>query len=148
VMVEALGELTETTKASTQRRIKSACEPLVESLLLADEIALTEPLRGTSGFAEAFAQRGPRDAQGRSLYQLDLTKRMFRYPCSFLIYSAAFDALPPEMLACVYRQLWDVLNGQNTSPRFVRLSANDRQAIKEILLATKKDLPSYWRSRD
>ncbi len=146
VMIEALGELTETTAASTQRRIKSACEPLVEALLLADEATLTEPLRGTSGFAEAFSQRGPRDAQGRSLYQLDLTRRMFRYPCSFLIYSAAFDALPPEILACVYRQSWDVLNGQNTSLRFARLSASDRQAIKEILLATKKDLPGYWRT--
>ncbi len=146
VMIEALGELTETTAASTKRRIKSACEPLVEALLLADETVLTEPLRGTSGFAEAFAQRGPRDTQGRSLYQLDLTKRMFRYPCSFLIYSAAFDALPPEMLACVYRQLWDVLNGQNASPRFARLSANDRLAIKEILLATKKGLPGYWQT--
>jgi hypothetical protein len=146
VMIEALGELTPTTVASTQRRIKSACEPLVESLLLADEIALAEPLRGTSGFADAFSQRGPRDRQGRSLYQLDLTRRLLRHPCSFLIYSAAFEALPPEMLACVYRQLWDVLTGQNRAPRFARLSAHDRQAIKEILLDTKKDLPDYWRN--
>lgn len=144
VMVEALGELTETTAASTQRRIKSACEPLVEALLLADEARLTEPLRGASGFAESFARLGPFDGQGRSLRQLELTRRMFRYPCSFLIYSAAFDALPTEMLSCVYRQMWEVLNGKDASPRFAHLSAADRQAIKEILLATKKGLPSYW----
>jgi hypothetical protein len=144
VMVEALGELTTTTAASTQRRIKSACEPLVEALLLSGETELTEPLRGKAGFAESFAKLGPFDGQGRSLRQLDMTKRMFRYPCSFLIYSAAFDALPPEMLDCVYRQLWEVLSGKDTSPRFAHLSAADRQAIKEILLATKKSLPSYW----
>ena len=37
--------------------------------------------------------RGPRDRRGRSLYQLDLDRRLLKYPCSYLIYSPAFDAL-------------------------------------------------------
>ena len=144
VMIEALGELTETTAASTQRRLKSACDPLVEALLFVGEAPLTEPVRGTSGFAERFAERGPRDAQGRSLRQFDLTRRLMRYSCSFLIYSDAFDALPSETLTYVYQQMWDILNAKEPPARFAHLSATERLAIKEILQATKTSLPSYW----
>lgn len=144
-MVEALGELTPETAASTARRIKSACEPLLEYLLFTDEAALTAPVKGTSGFAEMFAKQGPFDARGRSLRQFDLERRLFRYPCSYLIYSEAFDGLPAEARDYIYRRLWDVLNGKDASASFAQLSAADRQAVREILLATKKGLPDYWR---
>ncbi|MDQ3010503.1 MAG: hypothetical protein M3X11_07350 [Acidobacteriota bacterium] len=144
-MTQALGELSPDTAASTERRIRSASEPLLEALLFADETILIAPIRGTSGFAESFARRGPFDSQGRSLRQFDLQKRMFRYPCSFLIYSEAFDNLPSEAREYLYRRLWDVLNGKDTSPAFARLNAEDRKAIREILLATKPNLPKYWR---
>src|SRR5439155_19632047 len=67
------------------------------------------PVQGTSAFAMEFAAAGPRDKIGRSLRDLDLNRRMFRYPCSFLIYSEAFDALPKPALDYFYRRLWDVL---------------------------------------
>ena len=69
---------------------------------------------------------------------------MFRYPCSFLIYSNAFDSLPSVAKDRVYRRLWEVLTGQDTSPRFAYLSEADRRAILDILLATKAGLPDYW----
>ncbi|MEP7340889.1 MAG: hypothetical protein ABI977_24370 [Acidobacteriota bacterium] len=144
-MTQALGELSPDTAASTERRIRSATEPLLEGILFAEETVLTAPVTGTSGFAESFAKRGPFDAQGRSLRHFDLQKRMFRYPCSFLIYSESFDKLPPETLDYLYRRLWEVLNGKDISPTFARLSAEDRKAIREILLATKPGLPKYWR---
>ena len=43
-------------------------------------------VRGTSGFAERFSAGEPRDRRGRSLYQLDLNRRLMKYPCSYLIY--------------------------------------------------------------
>ena len=46
----------------------------------------------------------------------------------------------------VYRRLYDVLTGKDTSAEFNRLSAADRRAIFEILLDTKPSLPSYWRA--
>jgi hypothetical protein len=144
-MTQVLGELSADTAASTERRIRSASEPLLEALLFADETDLTAPVQGTSGFAESFARRGPFDTKGRSLRQFDLQTRMFRYPCSFLIYSEAFDNLPPETLDYIYRRLWDVLNGKDGSSAFARLSVEDRKAIREILLATKLGLPKYWR---
>ena len=69
-----------------------------------------------------------------------------RYPCSYLIYSEPFDALPPEAKALVYKRLWDVLSGRETDDRYSRLTSVLRQEILEILRATKRDLPSYFLS--
>jgi len=88
---------------------------------------------------------GPRDGKGRSLRDLDLERRLFRYPCSYLIYSPAFDALPGEVKEHIYRRLWEVLTGRDTGKEFSRLSADDRKNIWEILTATKPGLPDYWR---
>jgi hypothetical protein len=55
-------------------------------------------------------------------------------------------SLPAAIKDYVWRRLWYVLRGRDTSREFEHLSAADRQAILEILLATKKDLPDYWRT--
>lgn len=130
---------------STLGRIKSAGEPVVKYLLFADETQLTDPIKGTSGFAEEFARRGPRDRSGRSLRDLDLKRRLFVYPCSYLIYSEAFDALPAVVKDYVLRRLYDVLTGKDASKEFAHLSARDRRNILEILQRTKANLPDYWR---
>lgn len=79
---------------STTSRIKSAGEPLVKYLLFSDEATLTAPIRGTSSFAADFARRGPRDGRGRSLRDFDLQRRLFQYPCSYLIYSPYSENRP------------------------------------------------------
>lgn len=116
----------------------------VEYLLFAGEAKL-EPVRGTSGFAERFAKLGPRDDRGRSLRELELDGRLMRYPLSYLIYSSAFDGLPSEAREALYRRLWEVLSGAVTGERYSHLTAADRAAIVEILLATKPGLPAYFR---
>lgn len=131
---------------STTRRIKSTGDRLVEALLLVNEAKLTEPIKGTSGYAEQFAAAGPRDAKGRSLRDLDLTTRLFKYPCSYLICSEAFDGLPVESRDYVWRRLFDILSGQDQSEKFAHLSADDRQAILDILRATKSSLPDYFKN--
>ena len=68
-----------------------------------------------------------------------------RYPCSYMIYSDAFGALPDTAKNLVYRRLWQVLSGQDTNARYAPLSPADCQAILEILRDTKKDSPSYFR---
>jgi hypothetical protein len=130
---------------STRSRIHSAADELVEYLFFADETRLTEPVRGTSGFAEAFAKQDPRDKRGRSLRDFDLERRLFRYPCSYLIYSEAFDAMPAPARERVYLRMYEVLSGKDASPKFSRLTAEDRTAILEILRATKPGLPGYWK---
>jgi hypothetical protein len=137
------GEISE----STRRRIQSASDELVEYLLFAGEAPLEGPVKGTSGFARYFSAQGPRDGKGRGLRDFDLEKRMFRYPCSFLIYSDAFDALPEMARDRVYRRMWEVLSGKDQSKTFARLTAADRQNILDILRDTKPGLPEYFQAR-
>lgn len=137
VMNEALDQPSDHRTETTTRRIEKAGEQLLEYLLFCDEAPLTAPIRGTAGFAEEFAQRGPFDSQGRSLRQLDLQTRMFRFPCSYLIYSPAFDSLPEPMMQYVRRRLLEVLRGEDTSDRYAHLSTQDREAILAILRETK-----------
>ena len=119
-------------------------EALVAYMLFADEAPLPEPVQGVSNFATTFPQRGPRDHMGRSLRDFDLQKRMFRYPLSYMIYSAAFDTLPEIVRERVYRRLYEVLNGKDQSKKFAGLSDDDRRSILQILRDTKAGLPDYW----
>jgi hypothetical protein len=147
VLNRELGEPATHRWDSTNIRIRSAGDALVKYMLFCDEAALTEKIVGTSGFAEEFVRRGSRDARGHSLRDFDLERRLFKYPCSYLIYSPSFDALPAQMKEYVLRRIWDVLSGKDQSKEFAHLSAADRMAIREILVATRPDLPDYWRAK-
>ena len=113
-------------------------------MLFIDEAPLTDRMVGTSGFAEVFGARGPFDGQGRTLREIALDRRLFRYPCSYLIYSAAFDALPSDARAATYRRLWQVLSGSDRDPRYARLSRRDRQDVVDILGDTKPQVAPYF----
>jgi hypothetical protein len=121
-----------------------AASDVVDYMLFVDEVPLVGPISGASGFAQTFAAGGPSDRHGRSLRQLDLSARLMRYPCSYMIYSDAFDLLPAEARGAIYRRLWQILSGADTSARYARLGAGDRRAIVEILRDTKKNLPGYF----
>ena len=120
---------------------------VVDYLLFIDEAKLTDRVTGASGFAQRFSSIGPRDMRGRSLRELDLTRRLMKYPCSYLIYSPAFDALPARAKDPIYRRMWQVLSGEEQDDRYrAALSLADRQAIVEILRDTKTDLPAYFQA--
>jgi hypothetical protein len=130
--------------AEGQRAFSSAVEEFVDYLLFIDESPLPGPISGPTTLAQRFSESGHRDAKGRSLRELDLTRRLLEYPCSYLIYSEPFESLSAEAKSAVYRRMWDVLSGKATEDRYDVLSATDRVAIIEILRDTKKDLPQYW----
>lgn len=132
---------------STGSRIRSACDPLVKYLLFCEESKWNGKLEGTSGYQEEFVRVGPRDSKGRSLRDFDLKNRLFRYPCSYLILSPSFDALPTPARDYVLKRIFEVLTGKDTSETFKHLSKEDRQAILEILRETKKNLPAEWQAR-
>ena len=94
----------------------------VNYFLFADEAVLESPLADVSPFASAFEAAGVRDGKGRSLRDLDLKTRVFRYRCSYMIYSPAFDALPDDARAAFFSRL--------------RARVTDRDTI-DILDATK-----------
>jgi hypothetical protein len=143
-MNKALGEPLGHRSESTEHRIQSACEPVVRAIFFSGEAGLTEAVKGTCGFAQEFAAIGPRDSRGRSLRDFDLTRRLFNYPCSYLIYSEQFDGLPTEARQYVYKRMREVLDGDDDGKAFAHLSAADRHAILQILRETKKDLPADW----
>jgi hypothetical protein len=117
---------------------------VVDYMLFIDEAALPVAIGERSRFAERMAASGPRDRQGRSLYELDLKTRLMKYPCSYLIYSSAFDALPALMKTLIYKRLWQILSGAAREPRYRALSLAARRAVVEILKDTKPDLPQYF----
>ena len=126
------------------RLLQDMARELVDYLLFIDEEPLPGIVTGTSGFAEQFAAQGPYDRKGRSLRQLDLHRRMMRYPCSYMIYTEAFDKLPAEARQAIYARMWDVLSGKEQTVKYARLSVSDRKVIVEILQETKKGLPDYF----
>ncbi len=131
-------------KLDAEKVARETAAELADAMLFVDEAPLPGRIESTSGFVRAFESRGPADAKGRSLRQLDLTRRLMRYPCSYMIYSAAFSNLPPAARDAVYARMWRILSGAESGPRYARLSAADRRAIVEILRDTKPDLPAYF----
>lgn len=125
--------------------LKNILDAFVKYLLFAEETELKSPIQGSPGFAQAFLANGPRDSKGRSLRDFDLNTRLFKYPCSYLIHSEAFDQLPKVVREDVYQRMFDVLTGKDERPVFDVISRASRRAIREILAETKKDLPAYWR---
>ena len=124
--------------------VRDTAHELVDYMLFVDEAPLPSPVRGASGFTKEFPSKGPRDSKGRSLRDLDLTRRLLRYPCSYMIYTEAFDALPPATLAIVYERMWDDLVGRGNrcglrealarrSPRHHRDSARDEERLAGLL---------------
>lgn len=135
----AFGEPAGNRLESTTRRIANAGEKLVAGLLFVNEAPIKAPIAGTSTFAEEFVAMGPRDQAGRSLRDFDLSARMFKYPCSYLVYSPSFDGLPEEMKRYVARRLREVVAGDG-GEAYWHLTAADRQNIGEILRETKPEL--------
>jgi hypothetical protein len=124
----------------------SATSPIVSELadylLFVNEAGPLAPLVPRQGFAEHLASRVPKDRRGRSLAQLDGVERLMKYPCSYMVYSDAFDALPETVKAAVYRRMLEIVSGKDASARYAFLKAADRRAILEILRDTKPDFPA------
>ena len=124
-----VAELPEAARAA----VTNAAEELLRYMLFTDEARLTAPVRGVSGFRAEFEARGRRDKRGRSLHDLDLDRRLLRYPCSYLVDSEAFRALPAAARGYVLGRLREILAGRDESGVFAGLSERDRVAIGEIL---------------
>jgi hypothetical protein len=121
------------------RYLKSVTEAFLKYLLFVEEAPLKAEVKGAPEFFKEFAGAGPRDRDGRSLREFDLKTRLFKYPCSYLIYSDAFEALPKEVREKIYTRLWEILSGKDASADYENLAPATRRAIAEILAETKCD---------
>lgn len=126
----------------SQLNVRSKVEQqAIPYLLLADETLLSNPVDGNSAYAERYRQRGPKDEQGRSLYELDLKTRLFRYKISPLIHSRMMQNLPPELKQCLFQRLNAVLTGREEVHQSYTLPGGDRTETLEVLRATVPDWP-------
>ncbi|MFN7732174.1 MAG: hypothetical protein ACK5OB_09730 [Pirellula sp.] len=121
---------------STQRRILASANALYEAITFTGEVPLQSPVRGTSPFADHFAQRGPRTPDQHSLRDLDLNERLFRWRLSYLIYTPEFQQLPNEILTIVKTRLRQDLHPDPAAAHPPRWSDEERRVLQEILRET------------
>ncbi|MFI5178437.1 MAG: hypothetical protein ACHQO8_07740 [Vicinamibacterales bacterium] len=121
--------------------LRPLVDELADYLLFAGEASFSVPLTPHPGLAAHLESRTPKDHRGRSFGQLDVVNRLLRYPCSYMVYSEAFDGLSPDVKQAVYRRMLDILSGSDARGIHARLTADDRRAILEILRDTKPDFP-------
>lgn len=141
VLNRALDRPMDFRSKSTRRRIAAVGETLVKYLLFIDEYRLTGSVSGTSEFTTVFASGGPRDRLGRSLRDFDLERSLFKYPCSYMIYTPSFTNLPDAVKTYVTRRMQEILFSSSRRPPFDQLSDNDCRNVREILADT---LPRLW----
>lgn len=118
---------------------------LTRYLLFAEEAPL--PAGGIAGddtYKREFVQQHRPGKDGKSLKEFDLQTRLFRYRCSYMIYSTAFEGLPPAMKQRVYTRLQKALSTDKPDTEYAYLPTTEKQAIRQILKDTLSDLPANW----
>lgn len=145
-MYESFGEPMPAQPEGTLKRvIENQAKKIVEQLLFRDELILEDDgVEGGDAFREAFLAARLPGPENRSLRDLRLYERIFKFRCSYVIYSSVFDHLPALLKDEVYRQLFLALSGSAGTESSNHLSWTERERIREILIATKEDLPAYW----
>ena len=124
------------------RSARDSAKEITREMLFCDEIDLGDGVEGDEAFVEAFEGRGRESAEGRSLRQLRLYGRVFKYRCSYMIHSRAFDHLPKAVRTKVLETLWEALNGDEEE--FAHLGSSERTRIVEIVRETVDGLPECW----
>ncbi|MDF7809423.1 hypothetical protein P4E94_18420 [Pontiellaceae bacterium B12219] len=125
--------------------IKRNAPALVRNLIFTGEAQLDGAIVGGAGFEAYFEALGPFDEQGRSLRQFDGKTRMFKYPCSYMIYSDSFKQLPAAYKKEVFRMLHEILTSPEPDEDFLHLSDADKTAVIEILKSTVPELSWDWK---
>jgi len=122
----------------TMRRLE---RELADYLLFVGEMPPSAALTPPPGFVRSLEARTPKDRLGRSFAQIDAANRLLRYPCSYMVYSQAFEGLPASVRQAVYQRMLDLLSGDAPRTGTARVTAEDRRAVLEILRETKSDFP-------
>ena len=112
--------------------ISEAAEPLVRALLSIGEVQLQEPIKGMGAFQRDYEKGGRRDRKGRSLRDLDLSRRLYKYRLSPMIESASFKALPKEVRFQVMTRLREIAD-ERATPVYDEIDQADRTFLREFL---------------
>ena len=102
--------------------------------------AVAHPTSGKSDYSDWYQSRGPKDAEGRSLFDLELGSRLFRHRISPLIQSPMVQKFPKELKLSLFRRLNDILSGKEQMKGFSIPDA-DTQATLSVIRATVTGWP-------
>jgi hypothetical protein len=136
-----------TDLTSDQARILDQhADIIVRYLLFAEEAALPPSgIQPDPAYAEAFLSKRLPGQNDTALRDLDLQTRMFKFRCSYMIYSRLFHSMPSPLMARVQKRIAKALQTENPDPAFAYLPPNEKDAIRAILEDT---LPALGITRE
>lgn len=137
----------EPTYDSVRHVFAAASEQVLDALLSRNEAPLPrDGIQGVGGFASAFSKGGSSPHSLSGLRKLDLQTRLFRYRCSYLIGSTAFERLQPTLRRRVLQRLWRILTEPSGDARYAYLEPDERGEIRAALAAALPNMPTIWRT--
>lgn len=136
---EALNPQADPDAGQAGRVADAAAAKVVDVLLFKNEADLGEGIEGDRKFQDDYALQFPKDSSGCSLADFKLYRRIFKYRCSCMVYSSAFDHLPVRVKRAVMARLQTALSDadQEIAPH---LKASEKAKIRTILAET---LPAW-----
>ena len=131
---------------STKTVAESHAQKVLQCLLFCGEAEMPDGgIDGSRDFKDAFRANRRTSPEGKSLKDFQLLTRLFKYRCSYLIYSAQWDALPERFRLLLYDRLLAILTATSPVRGFEHLGPGERTDILQILRTTKQDLPDAWK---
>ena len=124
--------------------LEEAERDLVRYVLFANEAAFPQGgIAGDAQYMKDFVRNKKPAKTGASLKDFDLHTRMFKNRCSYMIYTAQWQALPENVKTSIYTMMKAALSGHD--PEFAYIPPAERGSIVAIMRDTVPDLPADWR---
>lgn len=126
--------------------MEELAEELARYILFVDEAKLPQQgIEGDADFIREFQRNKKPVKAGPSLKDLDLKNRIFKYRCSYMLYTDSWQKLPSILRERVYFKMAEGLRDQNPNPAYAHLPPEEKRAIRLILKETLPGLPAWWR---
>lgn len=114
-----------------------AADSIVKCFLFSGEASQgPDGVEGDETFQKQFAAAIPHTAAGDSLADFQLNTRLFKYRCSYMIYSEAFRSLPEAVKTRVTSRLKKIFQASTSSDNHPDIKLPERQRISQILSET------------
>jgi len=121
-------------------RLSESAENLIEGLFYCGEAALPGEIHPPRDLVEAFQKGARKTRDGRSLKDLDLKSRLFRYRLSYLVDTEMFRSLPPPLLEYLRGRFREILRGGDRRGSLGELSDADRTDLVSVLRETHPEM--------
>ncbi|HAL72252.1 MAG TPA: hypothetical protein DCP71_10815 [Verrucomicrobiales bacterium] len=146
VMRQLLAEGRGSLPMKAKPEMEELAEELARYVLFADEAKMPpDGIEGDPEFIREFLRNKKPVNAGPSLKDFDLRNRIFKYRCSYMLYTDSWQKLPSMLRERVYFKMAEGLRDQNPNPAYAHLPPEEKRAIRAILKETLPGLPAWWR---